>query len=251
MSEVRVMLNDSRTRSLMFGFVTVASSTEATEMERLLNGTFFMGRKLRVALRRARQGATKSISGTEQEPSSGFTIQVTFSSNFAENDNRLIRPTELWLRKKFMKFGVVLDCCVKDYQPKKASNSQSGYGFITFQSIEVAMNVASVVQSVEWEGIKVSCNMQQFHTGERRPKSSSLNDSLDSLEKNNKMSTEETMFKILPITNTCAYVANDPAFFPPFATMSFAGPFLYPPVIMPPYDHLEVYGHPALRTFVN
>jgi RNA recognition motif-containing protein len=45
--QVKIVMNDLNTRSLMFGFVTMASMIEATEMERLMNGMVFMGRKLR------------------------------------------------------------------------------------------------------------------------------------------------------------------------------------------------------------
>lgn len=44
---VRIVRNDSNTRSLMFGFVTVGSPHEAREMERLLNNHLFMGRRMR------------------------------------------------------------------------------------------------------------------------------------------------------------------------------------------------------------
>ena len=45
--DVRIIKNDSGTRSLMFGFVTMASVYEAREMEKLLNNHLFMGRRLR------------------------------------------------------------------------------------------------------------------------------------------------------------------------------------------------------------
>ncbi len=45
--QVKIVMNDLNTRSLMFGFVTMATATEAFEMERLMNGMMFMGRKLK------------------------------------------------------------------------------------------------------------------------------------------------------------------------------------------------------------
>ncbi len=44
---VRIVRNESNSRSLMYGFVTMASSHEAREMERLFDDHFFMGRKIR------------------------------------------------------------------------------------------------------------------------------------------------------------------------------------------------------------
>jgi RNA recognition motif-containing protein len=44
---VRIVRNDSNTRSLMFGFVTLSSIHEAREIERLLNNHMFMGRRMR------------------------------------------------------------------------------------------------------------------------------------------------------------------------------------------------------------
>ncbi len=44
---VRIIRNDNNTRSLMFGFVTMSSPHEATEMARLLNNHLFMGRSMR------------------------------------------------------------------------------------------------------------------------------------------------------------------------------------------------------------
>jgi RNA recognition motif-containing protein len=44
---VRIVRNDTNTRSLMFGFVTLSSVHEAREMERLLNNHLFMGRSMR------------------------------------------------------------------------------------------------------------------------------------------------------------------------------------------------------------
>lgn len=45
--DVRIIKNDTGTRSLMFGFVTMSSVHEAREMEKLLNNHMFMGRRIR------------------------------------------------------------------------------------------------------------------------------------------------------------------------------------------------------------
>jgi RNA recognition motif-containing protein len=44
---VFIVQNDSNTKSLMFGFVTLLSDVEAREIEKLLHNHLFMGRRLR------------------------------------------------------------------------------------------------------------------------------------------------------------------------------------------------------------
>jgi RNA recognition motif-containing protein len=46
-TNVRIMRNEDRSRSLMYGFVSAASYADAQEMCRLLNGHLFMGRHLK------------------------------------------------------------------------------------------------------------------------------------------------------------------------------------------------------------
>ncbi len=46
-THVRIVRNESNSRSLMYGFVTLSSFPEAQEIERLLNNHLFMGRRLR------------------------------------------------------------------------------------------------------------------------------------------------------------------------------------------------------------
>ncbi len=45
--DVRIIKNDSGTRSLMFGFVSMSTVHEAREMEKLLNNHLFLGRRIR------------------------------------------------------------------------------------------------------------------------------------------------------------------------------------------------------------
>ncbi len=246
-SEVRIMLNDTRTRSLMFGFVTVATAHEACEMARIFNGTFFLGRKLRVALRHVRQGAATRTkvpnSCEEQTPtSSGFSVQVSFSSHFAKGNFLFIKPTELWLRKQFMQFGVVLDCCVKDYQNNKESSNQTGYGFIVFESLEVALNVASVVQSVEWQGINVSCNMQH-HLGVPN----SIDGSVTRAKLISKAPHPQVRNFMVPKISASAsssiavnqWFPMDRGFGETFVPIPIVGQFGYHPVMVSSYGHVE------------
>ncbi len=44
---VRIMHNEDRTRSLMYGFVVANSKREAMEMCRVFNGQMFMGRNIK------------------------------------------------------------------------------------------------------------------------------------------------------------------------------------------------------------
>lgn len=44
---VRILQNTNKTKSLMYGFVTVTAEDEAMELTHLLDGHLFMGRRLR------------------------------------------------------------------------------------------------------------------------------------------------------------------------------------------------------------
>ncbi len=44
---VRIIRNQERTKSLMFGFVRFETEAEAEEMARIFNGQMFQGRRMR------------------------------------------------------------------------------------------------------------------------------------------------------------------------------------------------------------
>ncbi len=44
---IRIVRNDDKTRSLMYGFVAMASNQEAMEMVKLFNDHLFMGRRMK------------------------------------------------------------------------------------------------------------------------------------------------------------------------------------------------------------
>lgn len=155
---VRIVRNDNRSRTLMFGFVTMSTVHEANEMERILNGTFFMGRRLRVAI----SGRQHENSYDHLETSEGFPVHVGFISHFVED--QIIRPTEAWLRKVFTQYGVILDCSVKDYQWNKDTNRQEGYGFVSFASNEDAINVVNICRHWNVKGIILTCSRSRFHS---------------------------------------------------------------------------------------
>ena len=157
---VRIVRNDNRTRSLMFGFVTLSSVHEAKEMERVLNGSFFMGRRLKVAISDRRNDHSRPGLSQQDQEGNGIQVHVAFSSFFPED--KVIRPSEAWLRKTFTKYGILLDCCVKEYQQYKESNMQEGYGFIAFTSYEDAVKVTNICQNINVQGITLTCSMSHL-----------------------------------------------------------------------------------------
>ena len=160
---VRIVRNDNRSRTLMFGFVTMSTVHEANEMERILNGTFFMGRRLRVAI----SGRQHENSYDHLETSEGFPVHVGFISHFVED--QIIRPTEAWLRKVFTQYGVILDCSVKDYQWNKDTNRQEGYGFVSFASNDDATNAINVCRNMNVDGIILTCSRSKVVPNNRFP----------------------------------------------------------------------------------
>ncbi len=150
---IRIIRNDLRTRSLMYGFVTLPSHHDALEMERMLNGTFFMGRRLKVALS---GGGSKQ--NDDDVDANAIPVHCAFSSSFPA-DGKIVRPTEAWLRKQFTQYGVIVDCVVKEYQQYKQSDLQEGYGFIVFANYDDAALATSKVQENHIDGITLSCKM--------------------------------------------------------------------------------------------
>ncbi len=54
----------------------------------------------------------------------GTQLHVTFDSHFVINgsDEHVVRPTEMLLRKIFIKFGTLIDVSVKEYTMKPVSS---------------------------------------------------------------------------------------------------------------------------------
>ncbi len=160
--EVRVVRNEQRSRSLSYGFVTLETIHEANEMQRLLDGTFFMGRRLAVASR------------SERRPShieSGTSVHVAFVSSPDPSDTAMVPvcPTESWLRKRFAKYGVILDCHVKEYKQNKSTSRYEGYGFIWFAVHHDALKAIQEVQNVEIDGVLLKCKMGHSSTTSNDP----------------------------------------------------------------------------------
>jgi RNA recognition motif-containing protein len=85
---VRVMYNEDRSRSLMFGFVELSSEYETQAMIELLNGNMFMGRRLKVSpsdryLQRTQGITNKQLMKNHQlAMQRGAQLHVAFSSCF-------------------------------------------------------------------------------------------------------------------------------------------------------------------------
>lgn len=156
---VRIVRNPERTRSLMFGFVEVQTPHEAQEMARVLNGTFYMGRRLVVA----RSGMKAQDTGNTDIMKEGATqIHVAFfstPSSAAPTDHSPVLPTEAWLRKQFTRYGVVLDCQVKEYSHMPTTQRYEGYGFVVFGSYDEAMHVVQDVHTIDADGISLQCKL--------------------------------------------------------------------------------------------
>ena len=169
---VRVMRNELRTRSLMFGFVTLSCPHDANEMARVLNGTFFMGRRMTVAISGGRTHDDYCKGGTPVHIS--FVIRKQPSST----EQPTIRPTESWLRKNFTPYGIILDCQVKDYQWIESSYAYEGYGFMIFSRSEDAMRIVEEVQRTEIDGIQLTCKLGYEANSQNRQFHSPSNESL-------------------------------------------------------------------------
>ncbi len=95
---VRVMYNEDRSRSLMFGFVELTSEHEVQSMITLLNGNMFMGRRLRVTpsdryLQRTQGITNKQLMKSHQlAMQQGFQIHVAFSSSFPVSPFTIFLP---------------------------------------------------------------------------------------------------------------------------------------------------------------
>ena len=121
--QVKIVMNDLNTRSLMFGFVTMASPAEAREMEISFDDHLFMGRRLRVAL------IEKKIDTKNGPASRGIQVHCSFSSFFGPGQE-IVLPTEMLLRKTFTPYGTLLDVSIKEYKNFKVSLSLMIYSNI-------------------------------------------------------------------------------------------------------------------------
>ncbi len=204
-TNARIVYDTYRThRSLMFGFVTIETAHEAKEMARVLNTIFFMGRQLKVSLS-GDQTRRRSV----DEVCAGSQVHVAFST--PANAEPIALPTESWLRKHFSRYGVVLDCQVKEYTQYKTAFFHEGYGFIVFSSYEVAIRVIQEVQEIVVDGITLLCK-----PGKLLPDVSEANTA-------SKPRMVSSMFDSQPSASFDNYEVPPPLFPPP----------VYPPLPIP------------------
>lgn len=115
----RVMRSDDNTRSLMFGFVTMASVNQAKEVTRIFSnngqGHMFMGRKIRVALSDKRENTRP----WNDQTNPGVQVHISFGSFFDVTDEeqrkKMLRPTESFIRRALVDQGNILDVTIKEY----------------------------------------------------------------------------------------------------------------------------------------
>lgn len=153
--DVRIIKNDTGTRSLMFGFVTMSSVHEAREMEKLLNGHMFMGRRIRVAISERRYDF-------KPPQNEGIQMHVSCCSFFNFNE-QLVKPSESFLRKFFVQFGSVIDITIKEYAVYHEQNMQEGYGFVSFETEDAVMRAIAACQNVIVHGITLKCTITHQH----------------------------------------------------------------------------------------
>ena len=77
--------------------------------------------------------------------------------------DKLVRPTEAFLRKFFIQFGCILDVSVKEYAIYHDQNMQEGYGFITYESEECIHRAVQACQNVIVQGITLKCTITHQH----------------------------------------------------------------------------------------
>ncbi len=104
---------------------------------------------------------SNASSSTQREE--GVQVHVSFCSFFPSHEvvegNLSLKPTESFLRRHLVDYGLILDVTVKDYQQYRDSNMQEGYGFVTFSKVEEAHEASRKCQDVEVEGITLKCTM--------------------------------------------------------------------------------------------
>ena len=92
----------------------------------------------------------------------GVQVHVSFCSFFHSNEvegNLSLKPTESFLRRHLVDYGLILDVTVKDYQQYRDSNMQEGYGFVTFSRVEEALEASRNCQDIVVDGITLKCTM--------------------------------------------------------------------------------------------
>lgn len=71
----------------------------------------------------------------------------------------MIKPTEFFLRKQFIQYGMINDIVIREYTVHQLQNKQEGYGFITFETEDAAVLAATQCSSIIIDGIVISCKL--------------------------------------------------------------------------------------------
>ncbi len=132
-------------------------------------GNLILGLFPRVAI------SDKRIDGRTFGNTEGIQVYVSFCSFFEENE--IIFPTEMFLRKAFIMHGKLLDCSVKDYKFHQEQKVQEGYGFLTLASFEEAQKLATECRNITVDGITVTCSLtHHLKNGFRKPRTHGVGD---------------------------------------------------------------------------
>lgn len=128
---------------------------------------------------RVEQSDYKS-SPTSLDTSPGFQVHVSFSATFIDPDS-MVLPTEVFLRKAFIKFGTILDVVVREFNVNMVSSlslrslmiifvsyflclhfSQNnrrhyGYAFVAFEQEHSALAAIAETQESVYQGVTLRC----------------------------------------------------------------------------------------------
>eukprot|EP01042_Synura_sphagnicola_P024482 gene24482-31331_t len=93
-----------------------------------LNGSKFMGRKLRMNISTANQQRC-----TPLDRSVWFQLHVRFKINTLN-----VQLNEMLLEEIFTQYGPVADCTIKEYNVNLDLRTVSGYAFVYYYSVDIA-----------------------------------------------------------------------------------------------------------------
>lgn len=131
---------------LMHGFVEMVTFEAAELAANDLKGKKFMGRRIRVS-----RGNGRSI---DNERDSWVQLHVSFVSRQVE-----VVISEEVMDAAFSTFGEVTDCVVKRHRVTQESQSQSGYGFVYFDNLDIAVRTLYLMKHTTVNGVTYDCNV--------------------------------------------------------------------------------------------
>lgn len=120
---------------LHYGFVEMSQDMAQLACEKL-NGLDFMGRKIRISIR-------KGISDEAPPQSMFHSLHMSFLTTTVTD-----QINEIFLTKVFARFGGLEDCVVKSHVLSKKHHKQGGYAFLYFKDLASAENVLNTVKKL-------------------------------------------------------------------------------------------------------